>query len=119
MFSVGSFSCVFSVRSDEGRDDPNTPKSGPSLSQRVSLVSLLWSNINCWLGGFVPIFQRIWTSIAKKNCDFQGGGGPDPCPSLLDPRMNMTSRPFDTALFIKSILHTMQTLISYHMALSD
>ena len=29
---LGLFVC-FSVRSDEGRDDPNTPKSGPSLSQ--------------------------------------------------------------------------------------
>ena len=63
---------------DEGREDPNSAKRGPSSRHLngVWLAGRRWPNIVCWLGSFV-IFQGIWTSIAKNSyfCDFSGEGG--------------------------------------------
>ena len=70
---------------DEGRENPNTTKSGPSLDppakqhlNGVSLAALCWPNIGCWLGSFV-IFHMIRTSFSKKPyiC-VKLQGGPDP-----------------------------------------
>ena len=76
------FDVVFLV--DEGREDPNTTKSGPSLARQRNAISLAgqsWPNIECWLGSFV-VLQEIRASIAKKNYIFVifQGGGPDPLP---------------------------------------
>ena len=51
--------CMASLLVDEGRDDPNTTISGPSLARHrsaifgISLACWWWPNIECWLESFV------------------------------------------------------------------
>ena len=80
---------------EDERKDPNSTFRGPSLFHQQNAIYMTfllacqwWPNIECWLCSFV-IFQGIETSIAKKPCSsviFQGGGL-DPYPLPLDPRM--------------------------------
>ena len=66
---------TFFVLFCEGREDPNSTKTGHH--QPASETPFKWPNNECWLGSFV-IFQGIGTSIAKKPyicVIFQRGGG--------------------------------------------
>ena len=59
---------------DEGREDPNTTKSGPSSAHQqnangVSLAGRWWPNIECCHGSFVT-FHGIQTSFDKEPYSF-------------------------------------------------
>ena len=81
---------------DEEIEDPNTTISGQSSARQRNTISMALRRCaddgptGCWLGSFM-IFQRIWTSSAKKPYTFvifQRGGGVAGHPApLLDPRM--------------------------------
>ena len=49
---------------DEGREDPNTTKSGPSSARQRNTIQMAfrWRAYHCWLGSFV-ILQGIRTSL--------------------------------------------------------
>ena len=81
---------------NEGRGDPNTTKSRPSLAHHPNAIQMAFGwraddgpTLNAGLVAFVN-FRGIWVSIAKKPCSYvinQGGrksGTPFP---PLDPRI--------------------------------
>ena len=80
---------------DEGRKDPNTTKSGPSLARQQNAIKMAFrwqagDGLRLNNGCFV-IFQGVRNSSAKKPYIFVTfqGGGLDPLSPNLDPRMRL------------------------------
>ena len=60
----------------EGREDPNTSISGPSLASQgkaIKVVCRWWPNIESWLGSYV-VFQGS-EPVLLRNSIFSKGGG--------------------------------------------
>ena len=81
---------VFFFLVDQGREDQNITKSGPLLARQENLIKWCFADGQKLNSGLV--FQRIWTSIAKKPYIlwFFRGSGPPVAPPPLDPPVKLS-----------------------------